>query len=324
MKARWRGYQSVLAGHIRDYLAHKRAIGRRLLHEEKELRLLDRFLAKKSISNIKRINPEVIETFMMSRRRSRPRSYNHLLGAVNRLFRWLITQEILERSPVKTPKRRSTGQRMPYIFCITEAQRLLDIAASLPDETRAPLRGPTYRAIFALLYGLGLRVGEVSRLERQHVDLSRNLLFIRAGKFGKDRLVPFGPRMRLLIDGFLALRGELAADAPLFSFTRRGAVHPCTISQTFHRLVPRLALTIPPGVSSPCVHSLRHSFAIGTLLRWYKKGINPAANLFQLSTFLGHVNPSSTAHYLSITSELLDQANGRFEDFARQLVGEVP
>ena len=54
-------------------------------------------------------------------------------------------------------------------------------------------RGKTYRVIFTLLYGLGLRVGEVARLCVGDVDLTRDLLVIRETKFYKSRLVPFGP-----------------------------------------------------------------------------------------------------------------------------------
>ena len=50
-------------------------------------------------------------------------------------------------------------------------------------------------------------------------------------------------------------------------------------------------------------------------LRWYQTGIKPAQRLFHLSTFLGHVNPSSTAIYLTITEDLLKEANQRFEQF---------
>lgn len=53
-----------------------------------------------------------------------------------------------------------------------------------------------------------------------------------------------------------------------------------------------------------------------TLLRWYRKGLDPAARLHYLSTFLGHVNPQSTAVYLTITSELLAEASRRFEALA--------
>jgi hypothetical protein len=44
--------------------------------------------------------------------------------------------------------------------------------------------------------------------------------------------------------------------------------------------------------------------------------VNPMSRLFDLSTFLGHVSPSSTAYYLTITNELLKYANDRFAQFA--------
>ena len=68
-----------------------------------------------------------------------------------------------------------------------------------PDlDDRAPFRPDVAAAdhgtIFALLYGLGLRVGEVARLTIGDVDADRRLLVIRQTKFGKSRLVPFGPQ----------------------------------------------------------------------------------------------------------------------------------
>jgi integrase len=225
---------------------------------------------------------------------------------------------MLPRSPLAARPRRATNQRIPYLFDASQARRLLELAGSLPDRPKAPLRGPTYRTIFALLYGLGLRVGEVSRLQRADVDLERNVLVIRGTKFGKSRLVPFGPRMAAWPREYLELRGRAitAPETPLFSFTRRGAVHPGTISQTFHKLVPRLGLVVPAGVAPPRAHGLRHAFAVGTLLRWYRAGVNPAGRLFHLATFLGHVNPNSTAVYLTITPELLQEASRRFERLA--------
>lgn len=44
---------------------------------------------------------------------------------------------------------------------------------------RGPRRGPSYFAVFAVLYGLGLRVGEVSRLTLGELDLDRRVLWIR-------------------------------------------------------------------------------------------------------------------------------------------------
>jgi integrase len=295
----------------------KRALGRRYLTEEKGLRLFDGFLAQQPVKSLLDVTPKLIESFLASRSYRRARSYNMVLGVVRCLFDWLVHQDRLERSPVRTKPRRQTAQRIPYLFDASDAQRLLEVAGSLPDGPRAPRRGPTYRTIFALLYGLGLRVGEVSRLCFGDIDFGRQLLVIRHTKFGKSRLVPFGPRTNAMLRDYLSLRGrELPADTPVFSFTRRGAVHPGTISQTFHHLVPRLGLSVSAGVAPPRVHDLRHAFAVGTLLRWYRDGVDPATRLFHLATFLGHVNPTSTAVYLTITPELLAAANRRFERLA--------
>jgi integrase len=110
---------------------------------------------------------------------------------------------------------------------------------------------------------------------------------------------------------------------PLFSFDGRRGVHPGSASQTFHRFVVELAFPAPDGVGSPHLHSLRHSFAVGCLLRWYREGVDPATRLYRLSTFMGHVDPASTAVYLTITPQLLAEAHRRFEAFAHPVWSEV-
>lgn len=222
--------------------------------------------------------------------------------------------------------RRVTGQRRPFIFDQMAATRLLNLALELPDNPRAVMRGATYHALFAILYGLGLRVGEACRLQRDDLDLARRLLVIRKSKFYKSRLVPFGPRMATLLgayaDGGVPPLANPSGASPLFSFTARRPIHPCTVSQTFHALVPRLGLAVPAGCSPPRLHDLRHSFAVGTLLHWYRSGVDPGAGLLHLATFMGHVDVNSTAVYLQITDALLREANRRFEAFAQPVLGE--
>jgi site-specific recombinase XerD len=314
---------SPLAEPIRRFVAHKRALNRRFDCEEKALHLFDRYLVERGVVDVASVTPTVVEAFVASRPRQRPRSYNHLLSVARRLFDWMVDQQMLVVSPLRLRPRRETVRRLPYIFDLPQARRLIEIAAALPDNSRAPLRGPTYATIFAILYGLGLRVGEVARLTRSDVDRDRHVLVIRETKFGKSRLVPFGPCMAARLATYFSLKesrvGALSADAPAFSFTAGEAIHPGTISQTFHTLVPRLGLILPAGVAPPRVHDLRHSFAVGTLLRWYREGLDPAAKLLHLSTFLGHVNPASTATYLTITAELLHTAGERFGRFAAPL-----
>jgi site-specific recombinase XerD len=258
------------------------------------------------------------EDFLKSRPRTRPRSYNHLLGVLHRFFAFAIMQQWVQQNPVTARPRRNTGNRIPYLFDLRDAKRLLAVARGLPDKPRAPLRGLVYEMAFALLYGLGMRVGEVARLKLGDTDLVCDTLFIRDTKFSKSRIVPMGPKLAERLKCYIEeCHGSAKGpDMPLFSFTKRGCIHEGTISRTFHHLLPKLNLHIPPGVSSPRVHDLRHAFAVATLLRWYREGVDPNCRLIHLATFLGHVDPNSTAVYLTITEDLLLEVAQRFQVMA--------
>ena len=313
---------------VERFVAHKRALGRKYRSEERELRLLVSFAEERHIGHLEDLTPAFLEDFLASRPRHRPRSFNHLLGAVRCLLRWAVTNELLSASPLRARRRRVTAARIPFLFDAFQARRLLAAAGALPDNSRAVQRSSTYRTIFALSYGLGLRAGEVCGLRLADVDSGRSLLVVRGGKFGKSRLVPHGPRIAELVNQQVVRRsaGRPALDVahePLFTFDGSRSIHPCTASQVFHKLVATLDLTLPDGVSPPRLHDLRHSFAVGCLLRWYREGLEPASRLHQLSTFMGHVAPSSTAVYLTITPGLLDEANRRFEAFAESAWSEV-
>jgi site-specific recombinase XerD len=325
--AGWAGFRSPLASHIEAFLTFKRALGCLFRVEERALRLLDRFLVERHVTSSSEVTPEVVDAFLRSRPRPAPRSYNHLRGTVGRLFDWMVARELLPRSPLRSAPRRVSQVRIPFLFDQVSAERLFDVARRLPDTSGAPFRGPTYFTVFALLYGLGLRVGEVAGLCAGDVDPTRQLLVIRQTKFSKSRLVPFGPRLASVLDGQLARRteqvGTLTPEMPVFSFHGGRSVSAGTISQTFHHLVPQLGLDVPEGMAPPRVHDLRHSFAVGTLLRWYRSGIDPRVKLLHLSTFLGHVDPASTAVYLTITRALLDEASRRFETWAGSAIEEA-
>jgi integrase len=312
-----------LASAVAAFLAHKRALGRKYLTEEAALRLLVAFADAHGVGELHQLTPAFLDAFVASRPRTRPRSFNHLVGVVGCFLDWAVTQQLLAASPLHITRRRETTRRLPFLFDPAQARRLLDAAAELPDNSRARGRGPTYHTVFALCYGLGLRAGEGCGLRLGDVDADRQLLVVRGGKFGKSRFVPHGPRIGALIAHQVDRRGGGPGDGPLFSFDGRRSLHPCTASQVFHRLVLDLDFPIPDGVSPPRLHSLRHSFAVGCLLRWYREGVDPSTRLYQLSTFMGHVDPTSTAIYLTITPALLAEANRRFETFAEPAWSEA-
>jgi integrase len=304
---------------VTRFLAHKRALGRKYCSEEHELRLLSRFAAERD-SGLGDLTPALLQEFLGARPRQRPRSFNHLLGVTGGLFRWAVAQELLESAPVLPRPRKAASGHVPFLFTAVQARDLLAAASALPGNERARGRGHVYQAVFALCYGLGLRAGEACGLSLGSIDAGRSLLTVRGGKSGKDRLVPHGPRIGALITEQAERRRDSDPTAgpgsPLFTFDGRRSIHPGTASQVFRRLVPALGLPVPDGVSPPRLHCLRHSFAVGCLLRWYREDSDPQSKLHQLSTFMGHLDPESSAVYLTITADLLAEANRRFEAFA--------
>lgn len=326
MSRQRRALQSTAAGPMRDFLDHHRALGKRFDNEAWALSLFDHYLVEQKVEALTAITPLLVDDFLSARPRKVAKSYNHLLGVLRRWFNWLVAQERLDQSPLHLEPRRLTGFRPPFLFAPDQARRLLAITAELPDNPQAHQRGLVYSTIFALCYGLGLRVSEAARLRLKDIDWDRCILILHETKFAKSRLVPFGPKLAAKLKDYVQQReahvGGLAPDQPLFCFDRdKGrSVSSHTVSRTFHEVWPKLGLNVPSGVAAPRLHCLRHSFAVGTLLRWYREGIEPKDRLLHLSTFMGHAQPSSTAVYLTITADLLQEANQRFERFASPLL----
>jgi len=307
-------FHSVLAAPFATFVQYKQALNRNYRTEAAALRLFDRHLSAHRVASWESIDPILIDDFLQSRPRTRPRRKYHLVGVLHRFFAWAVLQGLTRYNPVTAKLRRETAQRMPYLFHLSDAKHLLELVRLLPDRSRAPHRALVYETVFSLLYGLGLRAAEVANVKLGEVDFAKDTLFVRETKFNKSRIVPFGPKLAARLRRYIEQRhGEQRDPAtPLFSFTKRGCIHPGTISQTFHKLLPELRLVIPPGMSPPRLHDLRRSFAVGTLLRWYREGIDPNSRLIHLATFLGHVDPNSTVVYLPITDELLREADQRF------------
>jgi integrase len=89
---------------------------------------------------------------------------------------------------------------------------------------------------------------------------------------------------------------------------------------TFRRLVRHVGLQPRSASCRPRIHDLRHTFAVNTLIDWYRSGVDVAAWMPRLSTYLGHAAPAWTYWYLSATPELLSLAAARLDQSERHPV----
>jgi site-specific recombinase XerD len=324
MKRPWTGFQSPLGESIANFLEYNRALHKKYKTEEDDLRIFDRYLSMAGITSIEHITAPVMDAFFASYNLASPATYNQFLSVVSLLFKWMVRQNLIAVSPLQPKSRRKVELLKPFILSQDQVKQLLVLASQLPDTSTVFRRGVTYKTIILLGYGLGLRVGEISRLKVADVDFARGVLIIRDTKFSKTRLVPMGPKMVHQLKDFLAGSGEQNGSDPVFCFSRKKRpLRSSGISMVFHGLTLKMPLRPSAGEREPCFHSLRHSFAVNTLLRLYREGEDPAKHLIHLSTFLGHTSVSSTAVYLTITGNLLDEANKRFHKLASAVFKEA-
>jgi integrase len=85
------------------------------------------------------------------------------------------------------------------------------------------------------------------------------------------------------------------------------------VRNTFVQLSRQIGLRGPTDSHGPRLHDLRHTFALRTLLNWYRSGVDVERRLPELATYLGHVHVSDTYWYLSASPELLRLAMQRLE-----------
>ena len=175
----------------------------------------------------------------------------------------------------------------------------------------------TYYCIFGLLTVTGLRVGEALRLKCDEVDLDAGLLTIRDTKFGKSRLVPIHSTTAALLTDYARRRDALFATpiSPTFFVGEQGrALNHSAIHLVFRTVARQMGLRRPGGAyHGPRIHGPRHSYAVATLLRWYRAGDDVEQRLPILSTYLGHSHTSSTYWYLSACPELMEHAARRLD-----------
>ena len=212
-------------------------------------------------------------------------------------------------------------RKRPYLYTEDEIARLMGAAARLASPTG--LRAQTYITLLGLLTVAGLRISEAIALDREDVDLEGGILTIRRTKFGKIRLVPVHRSTTLALRRYTRFRDRVYPRPRTSSFFvgEAGArLVKNSAEDIFVRLSRRIGLRGPEGRHGhgPRLHDLRHRWAVDTMLRWYRAGVDVERHLPELSTFLGHGHPTATYWYLSAVPELMRLVVARLEPRTRR------
>jgi integrase len=168
-----------------------------------------------------------------------------------------------------------------------------------------------------------MRLGEVLALNDDDIDWKDQVLIVRRAKFGKSRLIPVHASTMAALACYVRQRNRTTSPtiaSPLFPSSKGMRLRKSTVYISFRILLQMVGLRRKTDHHGPHLHDFRHRFAVNTLVRAYRAGLDVERRMFLLSTYLGHVDAESTFWYLSAAPELMGEARKRLE----RSVGRLP
>lgn len=279
--------------------------------------ILKSFCAKTGDIEITKVKPATVKAFLDGK--GNVTSFWHIkFQVLSNFYHFLIVRNYVKYSPLPKTIPKRPKAMTPYIYTIEELRRLISATDKLKNPL-SPLRADTFRTLILTLYGTGLRIGEALSLTLTDVSFKESLIVVRNTKFFKTRWVPIGPCLKAILQNYVQERRKLPCpkgkDSGLFA-TRSGNALTYDCARKVFPMLRKAAGICREARYQPRIHDIRHTATTHRLLAWYRQGADVQSLLPKLSTYLGHVNISSTQRYLSMIPELAKEASYRFEEYA--------
>lgn len=223
------------------------------------------------------------------------------VAAIHTFYRWSLADGRVRADPSALLGRPKVTNRLPTVLRPHDAGSLVGSPtagdADDPTERAVALRD---RALLEVLYGSGIRVGELTGLTADRVDLTRGRVMVW-GKGAKEREVPLTePAVDALAAWMASGRPVLARDGEVALFVnRRGTA---LGARDARRAVGRSAAAALPG-RRVTPHTLRHSYATHLL--------EGGADIRAVQELLGHASLATTQRYTHVSRGRLFDAYGR-------------
>ncbi len=222
------------------------------------------------------------------------------MSSLRGFFKWLERTGRLSNPAITTVRTPRPPRNVPRPLAEDEALEALSTVAELQDE---PWLAARDLALFTLLYGCGLRLGEALALTIGQAPKGDTMVV--TGKGNKQRLVPVLPLVRQAVDAYLAQRPySKDADQPLFVGARGKSLNPGVVQRQMRRLRALLGLG-----EKATPHALRHSFATHLLAQ--------GGDLRTIQELLGHSSLTTTQRYTEVDATRLTAVHGRAHPRAR-------
>ena len=293
-----------------EYLALRRSLGFKLIDAEYVLRWFIDFMRREHKAHI---TTESVLRWIHSSNIS-PATKNSRFTTIRKFAQYAHALDEHHEVPANRLVTYRTRRPAPHIYSEGEVLRLLQACLTLASVNG--LCRHTYYTVLGLLAVTGMRISEATSLSRDDVDLATGIITIRQAKFNKTRSIPVHASVVRVLRTYLHRRDEIFGhnNRSVFFLSDLGNGFTSGVLRCeFLRISHRIGLRKPNQRHGPRIHDLRHTFAVRTVMRWYREGADVEQQLPLLSTYLGHSKPSDTYWYLSSVPELVALAAQRLE-----------
>ena len=301
---------SPLAPLMAQFVQEKRACGYRYDECASSLRRFDAYLCRQGLQQVE-LPRAVISSWLAKQPHEAWKTQRMRINMVRQFALFMQRLDLLADVPDQGTGAKQSKSFMARVLTHDEVRRLLDAADRIEPRASTHLRHLVLPELLRVLYGCGLRLEEALSLRIRDVDLIQGVLHINDTKFRKDRLVPPARPLVARLQKYAATLGPLPADAYFFPSPRGGGLHGSGVYRNYRDLLHRCHIGHGGRGQGPRLHDLRHTFAVHTLLRWYREGADLQARLPVLATYLGHASIEGTQDYLQMTAELYPEIVSR-------------
>ena len=301
------------------YLSIRRRLGADLSTEERILRRFTTFADKDGA--------EYVDTRLIMRwLESLPAASAGTRGARFRVARqfalWLHGMDSRHEVPPQGLVPAHVQRVHPHIYSDAEIFAIVERTKTLPSVYG--MRGLTCSTLFGLIAVTGLRINEALRLDQADLDIETGVLRVRFGKLGKERLLPLDRTVVQQLERYGRERDRLLGrrSEAMFVTCEGHRLGDCGARYNFALVCQQIGLRQRQNQKrhgrGPRIHDLRHTFAVRTMLNWYRSGQDVGREMIKLTTWLGHASPANTYWYLEAVPELLELASARIMSSAEK------
>jgi len=307
-----KNFESFLCPQLNEYLVYRKSLGYSTKVSRFHLLVLDRYLLQTNAQW------DTLTPFYFLEMRTNlelePRCINRVFSSIRVFFNFLLRREYVKDNPLQDVPPLRENSIIPFVFSPEQTDQVLRVLSQRVGRSEKHFLTDLalYLAVL-LLAQCGMRISEPLKLMNNHYRSDDGTLYIEKTKFKKQRLIPVPRAAMTEIENYLSVRKSLMPhdqNPYLLAGKNQGHLKGEQVRYVFRKTLKEIGLDQGRRLMGnvnflpPTPHSLRHSFAVNTLIKIKERGQSPQRALPVLAAYMGHSEYKYTSVYLRVADAL--------------------